>query len=195
MQSLRATFATRGILIVIGALIAIAASAVTAVAVRAGAGDAQEVALFVWFVQRSGQSERDLLYFAMHQLFRGTGDIPGKAQFFCQHVCRSAREQSHRNAMAILSTGKSVDDFVERAVAPAGDDELASFGGGLLSHRRGIAGRPRFLQFGLNAAQRENAARLVQHAAPARAAVAGVRIMNQQSVAKWWQHRPSGRAR
>src|SRR4030081_161904 len=38
MQSLRATFATRGILIVIGALIAIVASAVTAVAVRAGAG-------------------------------------------------------------------------------------------------------------------------------------------------------------
>ena len=38
MQSLRGTFATRGILIIIGALIAIAASAVTAVAVRAGAG-------------------------------------------------------------------------------------------------------------------------------------------------------------
>src|SRR5437764_12404315 len=38
MQSLRGTFATRGILIVIGALIAIAAPAVTAVAVRAGAG-------------------------------------------------------------------------------------------------------------------------------------------------------------
>src|SRR3989442_2458157 len=38
MQSVRATFATRGILIVIGALIAIAASAVTAIAVRAGAG-------------------------------------------------------------------------------------------------------------------------------------------------------------
>ncbi len=38
MQSLRGTLATRGILIVIGALIAIAASAVTAVAVRAGAG-------------------------------------------------------------------------------------------------------------------------------------------------------------
>src|SRR5207248_10173359 len=40
MQSLRGTFATRGILIVIGAAIAIAASAVTAVAVRAGAGGA-----------------------------------------------------------------------------------------------------------------------------------------------------------
>jgi len=38
MKSLRGTLATRGILIVIGALIAIAASAVTAVAVRAGAG-------------------------------------------------------------------------------------------------------------------------------------------------------------
>jgi uncharacterized protein YggE len=38
MQSVRGTLATRGILILIGALIAIAASAVTAVAVRAGAG-------------------------------------------------------------------------------------------------------------------------------------------------------------
>jgi len=38
MQTLKGTLATRGILIIIGALIAIAASAVTAVAVRAGAG-------------------------------------------------------------------------------------------------------------------------------------------------------------
>ena len=38
MQALRGTLATRGVLIVIGVLIAIAASAVTAVAVRAGAG-------------------------------------------------------------------------------------------------------------------------------------------------------------
>ena len=38
MQAVRGTLATRGVLIVIGALIAIAASAVTAVAVRAGAG-------------------------------------------------------------------------------------------------------------------------------------------------------------
>jgi uncharacterized protein len=45
MQSLRATFATRGILIVIGALIAIAASAVTAVAVRAGAGGSTQTSV------------------------------------------------------------------------------------------------------------------------------------------------------
>ena len=38
MRALRGTIATRGILIIIGALIAIAASAVTAVAVRAGSG-------------------------------------------------------------------------------------------------------------------------------------------------------------
>jgi uncharacterized protein YggE len=38
MQSVRGTLATRGILILIGAVIAIAASAVTVVAVRAGAG-------------------------------------------------------------------------------------------------------------------------------------------------------------
>ncbi|HEV3461632.1 MAG TPA: SIMPL domain-containing protein [Candidatus Dormibacteraeota bacterium] len=45
MQSLKATFATRGILIVIGALIAIAASAVTAVAVRAGAGGSTQTSV------------------------------------------------------------------------------------------------------------------------------------------------------
>src|SRR5947199_987183 len=40
MRTLRGTLATRGVLIVIGALIAIAASAITAVAVRAGTGGA-----------------------------------------------------------------------------------------------------------------------------------------------------------
>jgi uncharacterized protein len=45
MQSLRGTLATRGILIVIGALIAIAASAVTAVAVRAGAGGSTQTSV------------------------------------------------------------------------------------------------------------------------------------------------------
>ena len=45
MQSLRGTFATRGILIVIGAVIAIAASAVTAVAVRAGTGGSTQTSV------------------------------------------------------------------------------------------------------------------------------------------------------
>ena len=45
MQSLRGTVATRGILIVIGAVIAIAASAVTAVAVRAGAGGSTQTSV------------------------------------------------------------------------------------------------------------------------------------------------------
>ena len=45
MQALRGTLATRGILIVIGALIAIAASAVTALAVRAGAGGSTQTAV------------------------------------------------------------------------------------------------------------------------------------------------------
>src|SRR5256885_1270363 len=43
VQTLRGTLATRGILIIIGALIAIAASAVTALAVRAGAGGTSTV--------------------------------------------------------------------------------------------------------------------------------------------------------
>src|SRR6202171_2964508 len=45
MQTLKGTFATRGILIVIGALIAIAASAVPAVAVRAGAGGSTQTSI------------------------------------------------------------------------------------------------------------------------------------------------------
>lgn len=45
MQALRGTLATRGILIIIGALIAIAASAVTAVAVRAGAGGSTQTSV------------------------------------------------------------------------------------------------------------------------------------------------------
>src|SRR6266851_4181890 len=45
MQAVRGTLATRGILIVIGALIAIAASAVTAVAVRAGAGGTTQTSI------------------------------------------------------------------------------------------------------------------------------------------------------
>src|SRR5256885_8347642 len=45
MQTRRGTLATRGILILIGALIAIAASAVTAVAVRAGAGGATPISV------------------------------------------------------------------------------------------------------------------------------------------------------
>ncbi|HXN05246.1 MAG TPA: SIMPL domain-containing protein [Candidatus Acidoferrum sp.] len=45
MQALRGTLATRGILIIIGALIAIAASAVTAVAVRAGAAGSTQTSV------------------------------------------------------------------------------------------------------------------------------------------------------
>ena len=45
MQALRGTLATRGILIIIGALIAIVASAVTAVAVRAGAAGSTQTSV------------------------------------------------------------------------------------------------------------------------------------------------------
>src|ERR1700737_2919330 len=93
--------------------------------------------------------------------------------------------------MAILLACESVDYFIQRAVASARDDELASFGGGSLRHCCGVAGRSRLLKVGLYARQGKNAPGLVEHAPAAAAAIAGVRVVNQQSVAKVWQHRPS----
>jgi hypothetical protein len=97
--------------------------------------------------------------------------------------------------MAVLFDREAVDNFVERAIASASDDELASLDGGSLSHYRGVAGRSRFLKLGFYAAQGKNAACFVEHTAAAASTVAGVGVMNQQSVAKVWLHRPSRGAR
>jgi hypothetical protein len=90
--------------------------------------------------------------------------------------------------MAILLGGKAFDDYIERAVAAAGDHQLASFRGSSLRHGGGFARRSRFLKLHLYAALRQNAARFIEQATPAAPAVAGVRVMNQQSVAKARKH-------
>jgi hypothetical protein len=86
--------------------------------------------------------------------------------------------------MAILLRSKAVDDFVQCAVASAGDDELPSLDSGSLSHHGGIAWRSRFLKVSLNASERQNTAGFIEHAPAAFASVAGVRVVNQQSIAK-----------
>ena|ERR1700719_1030223 len=114
--------------------------------------------------------------------------MPRQADFFSEHVGRAAGEQGHRDAVAIFLDGESVNDFIQRPVAATSDDELASFDSGSLSHYGGIAGRSRFLKVGLDAPKRQNAASFIEHAPAAFTAVAGVRVVNQESVAKTWQH-------
>ena len=92
--------------------------------------------------------------------------------------------------MAVLLGGKSVNDFIQRAVAATSDDQLASFNSRSLSHYGGIAGRSRFVKVSLNASERQNAAGLIEHAPAALASVSGVRVVNQESIAKTWQHEP-----
>src|SRR6267142_2391482 len=88
-----------------------------------------------------------------------------------------------------MSQGKAVYDFVERAVAAAGDDELAAFVGGAL---RDFGGMPRaggFREIGFDAAAGKYPSRFVEQAPSAAAAVASVRIVNQKSVSRSESHR------
>ena len=84
--------------------------------------------------------------------------------------------------MAVLLGGEAVDDFVERAVAAAGNDKLAAFGSGAVGDFRGVARAGGLGDLRGDAAARKNMARLVQRSAAGMAAVAGVGVVNQQRV-------------
>ena len=90
--------------------------------------------------------------------------------------------------MAVLLSGEAVHDFVQGAVAAAGDDELAAFGGRVVSDFGGMAGAGGFGEFGFDAAQGENAASSIEKAAARRAAVTGVGIVNQKRVVEFGDH-------
>src|SRR5215472_14967005 len=84
--------------------------------------------------------------------------------------------------MAVLMGGEAVDDFVERAVPAASDDEAAVFGGGAGGDFRGMAGAGGFGEVSVNTAAGENVARPVEQTATAVAAVAGVGVVDHQGV-------------
>src|SRR5579859_2608295 len=90
--------------------------------------------------------------------------------------------------MAVLAAGEAVDNFVERAIAAAGDDEAAFFGGGAGGDFGGVAGAGGFGEVGVNAARGENVARLVEQAATAVAAAASVGIVDEKRVLKVGGH-------
>ena len=151
-------------------------------AVGAGTADAEKVFFLSGMFERSGQAERNFFYSAANEFFGGTGNVPGQIQFLGEDIGGAAGKKSKRNTVAVLVHRQAVDDFVERAVAAAGNDQAAAFGGGALGDFRGMAWAGSFRKFGFDAAGGENVARGIERAAAAFATVAGVGVVNQQSV-------------
>src|SRR5579859_1039778 len=84
--------------------------------------------------------------------------------------------------MAIFLACEAVDDFVQSAIAAAGDDEVAAFVIRSLRDLRGLAGLCGLGKIRMDAAGGKNAAGFVKHGAAAGAAVASVGVVNQQRV-------------
>ena len=97
--------------------------------------------------------------------------------------------------MAIGRIREAIDDFVERAVATAGDDELAAIPDGLLGNLHGVAGAGGFGEFGVNAIGGQDAARLIEQAAAPVTAVPRVGVVDQERVLKLSLHFLLGPAR
>ena len=113
----------------------------------------------------------------------------------CYTAVAAAGKKAERHAVAVLTGCKAVDDFIERTVATAGDHEAATFGGGAPRHFGGMARAGGFCKFGFDAAGGKNMASCIERAPSSAAAVAGVRVVNQQSVSEisghhWSRHGP-----
>ena len=106
----------------------------------------------------------------MNESFCGFRNVPGEIEFLGENVGGAAGEERERDAVAVLMAGEAVDDFVERAVATAGDDKAAIFGGGAGGDFGGVARAGGFGEVGVNAARGEGVARFVEQAATAVAA-------------------------
>src|SRR6266568_557084 len=153
-----------------------------------GAADAEEEFFLFRLSERRGQAKSDFLHFAMNQPFRGAGNVPGQVQFLCENIGGSTGKKSERGAAAVFLSGQAVDDFIQRAVAAAGNHELTTFGGGAPRDVGGIARCGGFSEFCFDAAQGKDAPRGVEVATPAAAGVTGVRVVNQQRVAQFGGH-------
>ena len=90
--------------------------------------------------------------------------------------------------MAVLLACEAVDDFVESAVAAAGDDELATLVAGTKSNFGGVARAGCFGEVGFDAAGSEDAASFVELFAAVGASTTSVWIVNQERVAKLRRH-------
>lgn len=157
-------------------------------AVGAGAGDTEKILFLFGLLERSGEAESDFLDGAVNEFFGGFGDVPGEVEFLGEDVGGAAGKKRERDAMAVLMGGEAINNFVERAVASAGDDEAAIFGGGAGGDFGGVAGPGGFGELGVNAARGEDVARFVEQAATAVAAIAGVGVVDEKCVLKVGGH-------
>jgi hypothetical protein len=157
-------------------------------AVGAGAGDAEKIFFLFGLLEGSGEAESDFLNRAVDEFFSGFGNVPGEVEFFGEDVGGAAGEKRERDTVAVLVSGEAVDDFVERAVAAAGDDQAAIFGGGARGNLGGVAGAGGFGEVRVNAARGENVARFVEQAAASVAAVAGIGIVDEKRVLEAGDH-------
>ena len=151
-------------------------------AVGAGASDAKKVFFLFGLFERSGEAEGDFLDGAVNKLLRGARNVPGKVEFLGEDVGGAPGKKRERDGVAVLVRGESVDDFIERAVAAASDDEPAIFGGGAGGDFRGVAGAGGFGEVGVNAAGGEDVAGFVNQATTAVAAISSVGVVDQQRV-------------
>src|SRR5205085_2818173 len=92
-------------------------------AVRAGASNAEKIFLLLGLRERSSQAESDFLDRSVNEFFGGLRNVPRQIEFLGENVGGTARKKRERNAVAILMSREAVDDFVERAISAAGDEE------------------------------------------------------------------------
>lgn len=151
-------------------------------AVGSGAGNGKEEALATGIFERRGQTEGDVVDVGIDQAPRRTRDVPGKIEFLGENIGSSARKKSQGNAIAVAGGSQTVDNFIERAVASASDDQLATFADRLLRYFGSVAGAGGFGQFGFDAARGQNAPSLVEKFAAAIATIASVGVMDEKCV-------------
>ena len=151
-------------------------------AVGAGAGNAEEVTRFFGLFERRGEAECDIADFAARELFRGFRNVPGKFEFLCEDVCGASGQQCERDAMAVLRTGETVDNFVDRTVTAAGNDELTAITAGAPCDFDRFARSGCFREVRQDASCFKDSASFIHFHAASIASTAGVRIVNQKSV-------------
>src|SRR5215469_2790071 len=153
-------------------------------AIGAGTGDAEEVTFSFGLLERCRKSERNLANFAMNQPLGCARNIPGQIEFFGENVGGSAGKERKRNAVAVREIGQAVDHFIEGSITATGNDQLTTVTYRLLGDFHCVAGTSGFGEVDLHSGGRQNVTSLVEQAAPAVATIAGIRIVNQQSVLK-----------
>src|SRR5262249_30384415 len=133
-------------------------------AIGAGAGNAEEVALFFRLMNGSGQAEGDFADFSCRQFFGGAENVPGKMQFLGENIGGTPGKQSKGHAVPIFGASQTIHNFVEGAIASAGNYQLAPVACGVLRDFGGVPGSGGFGQVRFNAFGGKNAACLVEQA-------------------------------